>query len=72
MADLAPGDAVWTISERTYQRSGFSAEEITWTGVRLHGTVENVRTLLKKYPYPSGCPVATGQIIRSLLEKLSN
>ena len=69
---LAPDDAVWTISERTYQRSAFSKEQITWASERVHGTNENIRALLKKYPHPSGNPIATARTIQGLLEKLSS
>ena len=72
MADVAPANTVWIVSEKTYQRSGFSKEQITWDAQRPQGTIETVRTLLKKYPYPQGNPAATARTLQTLLERLSN
>jgi len=67
MGDEAPNDAVWTVTERTYQRSGFSSEQVSWYSARLHASVENIRSLLNRYPCPVGNPISTAQTLGRLL-----
>jgi len=46
-ADPAPDDAVWTISERTYQRSGFSRQQELARGAAAFGSHQIVCSPLR-------------------------
>ncbi len=67
MGDDAPADAVWTVGERTYQRSGFSKEEITWSAGPPIGTRERVAALLRKHPHPPRYAAHVAKTLKDLL-----